>query len=47
VSCSAFTRINDLLIERGIEVLTIPYDKVSIIGGLLRCSTLPLSRKEN
>jgi N-dimethylarginine dimethylaminohydrolase len=47
VSCSAFTRINDLLVERGIEVLTIPYDKVSIIGGLLRCSTLPLSRKEN
>ena len=47
VSCSGFTRINDLLAERGIEVLKIPYAKVSILGGLLRCSTLPLSRKEH
>ena len=46
VSCSGFTRLNNLLAERGIEVLKIPYDKVSILGGLFRCSTLPLSRKE-
>ena len=47
ITCSSFTRLNNLLIERGIHVVEIPYDKISLFGGLLRCSTLPLARKKN
>jgi N-dimethylarginine dimethylaminohydrolase len=45
VSCASFVRLNKLLKERGIDVISIDYENVSILGGLLRCSTLPLSRK--
>ena len=44
VSCSSFTRLNNILSERDIEIIPISYEKVSILGGLLRCSTLPLKR---
>lgn len=44
VSCKSFTRLNDLLSERDIEVIPISFEKTSILGGLLRCSTLPLER---
>lgn len=47
VSCATFSRLNDLLEERGINVIKIPYEHVSSIGGLLRCSTLPLMREKN
>ena len=45
VSCTSFTRLNDLLGSKGIEVTAIPYEKVAILGGLLRCSTLPVLRE--
>lgn len=45
VSCAGFHRLNDILRDRGIRVTEIPYENVSILGGLLRCSTLPLERR--
>ena len=40
-----FTRLNDhLRNEWGMTVETVPYREISKIGGLLRCSTLPLRR---
>lgn len=45
VSDSAFTRMNNHLRDQwGITVEEIPYREVSKMGGLLRCSTLPLVR---
>lgn len=45
VSDVIFTRVNKLLNDKGIETLEIEYQKVSRLGGLFRCSTLPLERK--
>lgn len=45
VSCASFTALNAQLQARGIKVSTVSYDTVCILGGLLRCSTLPLRRK--
>ena len=45
VSDSSFTRLNNhLRNEWGITVEEIPYREISKMGGLLRCSTLPLVR---
>jgi N-dimethylarginine dimethylaminohydrolase len=44
VSCTGFHRLNRELRDRGFRVTTIPFTKVPILGGLLRCSTLPLLR---
>ena len=45
VSDSAFTRLNQHLRENwGILVEEIPYREISKMGGLLRCSTMPLVR---
>ncbi|NNC84400.1 MAG: amidinotransferase [Flavobacteriales bacterium] len=44
VSNSSFTRLNSELRERGFMVEEIKYDEVSKMGGLLRCSTMPLIR---
>lgn len=46
VSDKAFTRMNDhFRNEWGITVEEIPYREISKMGGLLRCSTLPLVRE--
>jgi N-dimethylarginine dimethylaminohydrolase len=45
VSCDSFTALNAQLEARGIKVSTVSYDAVRKLGGLLRCSTLPLCRK--
>lgn len=45
VSCDGFRALNAQLEERGIKVSTVSYDAVRRLGGLLRCSTLPLRRK--
>ncbi|MFT4665022.1 MAG: N-dimethylarginine dimethylaminohydrolase [Polaribacter sp.] len=42
-----FGRLKSGLIERGYEVFEVDYSETSKLGGLLRCSTLPLKRKEN
>ena len=40
-----FTRLNRHLREKwGMTVETVPYREISKMGGLLRCSTLPLRR---
>lgn len=44
ISCSSFIRVNRILSEQGIDVTAIPFKAVSMLGGLLRCSTLPLNR---
>lgn len=45
VSDSAFTRMNTFLREEwGIKVEEVPYREISKMGGLLRCSTMPLVR---
>jgi N-dimethylarginine dimethylaminohydrolase len=40
-----FTRLKAWLEEQGITVETVPYRQISKMGGLLRCSTLPLVRE--
>ena len=40
-----FTRLNAWLEEQGITVEPVPYREISKMGGLLRCSTLPLVRE--
>ena len=45
VSEQHFTRLNNFLTENwGITVECVPYREISKMGGLLRCSTLPLIR---
>ncbi len=43
---SAFTRLIGELEKRGLTVVPVEYREVSKLGGLLRCSTLPLRRNE-
>lgn len=38
-------RLKNWLEARGVEVLTVQYDEIVKMGGLLRCSTMPLKRK--
>ena len=40
-----FERLKHELIQRGYEVFEVDYSEVCKLGGLLRCSTLPLKRK--
>ena len=44
VSNRSFERLNLELERRGYQVEAIPYDEVSKMGGLLRCSSMPLFR---
>ncbi len=39
-----FKRLKSELLDRGYEIYEVPYSEVSKLGGLLRCSTLPLRR---
>jgi N-dimethylarginine dimethylaminohydrolase len=46
VSDKTFTRMNNhLRNEWGMTVEEIPYREISKMGGLLRCSTMPLVRE--
>jgi N-dimethylarginine dimethylaminohydrolase len=45
ISCDTFRSLNEQLRERAFTVSTVPYSDVGILGGLLRCSTLPLRRE--
>jgi N-dimethylarginine dimethylaminohydrolase len=48
VSEQHFTRMNDFMEkEWGLKVECIPYQEISKMGGLLRCSTLPLIREDD
>lgn len=46
VSDKAFLRLNDLLRTKGYLVEEISFTEISKMGGLLRCATLPLKRKQ-
>lgn len=41
---STFTRLQGWLSRRGVDTICVPYREVSKLGGLLRCTTLPLER---
>ena len=46
VSDKTFTRMNNHIRDKwGIQVEEIPYREISKMGGLLRCSTMPLIRE--
>ncbi|NNK80806.1 MAG: amidinotransferase, partial [Flavobacteriales bacterium] len=45
VSNRSFIRLNSELEKRGYKVEQIPYDEVAKMGGLLRCSTMPIYRE--
>ena len=45
VSDIGFTRVNNIVKNRGFIVEEINFSKISKLGGLFRCSTLPLKRK--
>ncbi len=46
ISDKRFKRLNDWLTDIGMEVEKINYSEIAKLGGLFRCSTLPLSRKK-
>ena len=45
ISNASFTRLNDILEQNGFTVEKVPYDEISKMGGLFRCTTLPLIRR--
>ena len=45
VSQTEFTRLNSILRDKGFKVEEISYKEVSKMGGLFRCSTMPLLRE--
>jgi len=47
VSERRFTRLNEQLEKWGLTVERVPYFEISKMGGLLRCSTLPLVRYDD
>ena len=46
VSDKRFHRLNKWLSSVGVKVEKVNYSEVSKLGGLFRCSTLPLIRKK-
>ena len=46
ISDKRFKRLNDWLTEIGMKVEKINYSEIAKLGGLFRCSTLPLLRKK-
>jgi len=44
ISDNRFERLNNWLTENGFFVETISFKEVSKLGGLFRCSTMPLKR---
>lgn len=47
VSDKRFTQLNKKLVEHGFKVEAIKYSEVAKMGGLFRCSTLPIKRNES
>jgi len=45
VSQTEFTRLNSILRDRGFKVEEVSYNEASKMGGLFRCSTMPLLRE--
>lgn len=45
ISDLRFSRVNQILRNFGFEVIETPYGEVAKLGGLFRCSTLPLKRQ--
>jgi N-dimethylarginine dimethylaminohydrolase len=45
VSQTEFTRLNSILRDKGFKVEEISYKEISKMGGLFRCSTMPLLRE--
>ena len=45
ISEKKFVRLNNELRKKGIRVIEVEYHEVSKLGGLFRCSTLPLRRR--
>ncbi|HLO56026.1 MAG TPA: arginine deiminase-related protein [Saprospiraceae bacterium] len=41
----SFIELKTQLLQKGFEVIEVNYGEISKMGGLLRCSTLPLKRK--
>ena len=46
VSQKKYFRLNNVLREKGFIVEELKYSEISKMGGLLRCSTMPLRRKK-
>ena len=44
VSAPSFARLNAEIRALGVNVVEVPYEEVTKLGGLFRCSTLPLRR---
>ena len=47
ISDKRFHRLNKWLSSVGVKVEKVNYSEVSKLGGLFRCSTLPLIRKKD
>jgi N-dimethylarginine dimethylaminohydrolase len=45
LSAPSFTRLNNKIRALGLNVIEVPYEEVAKLGGLFRCSTLPLRRR--
>lgn len=45
VSDNSFERLNSILNEKGIKTISTNYQEVAKLGGLFRCSTMPLIRE--
>lgn len=45
ISAPSFTDMNNALRRIGITIVEVPYEEVAKLGGLFRCSTLPLRRQ--
>lgn len=45
ISDKSFVRINEMLSSKGVKVIETDYQEVAKLGGLFRCSTLPLIRE--
>lgn len=45
IICETFERLHKWLVSKGMNVHTVPYYEIVKMGGLLRCSTMPLERE--
>ena len=47
ISDKRFKRLNNWLSNIGMKVEKVNYSEIAKLGGLFRCSTLPIMRKKN
>ena len=47
ISDKRFKRLNNWLSNVGMKVEKVNYSEIAKLGGLFRCSTLPIFRKKN